>query len=116
MIAGSRKLEERFSQRFKDRRVPKRRAISAPLNPTRKKQVGITRRASCAKRKNYAPIADKEIDRTLREQNQSLEKRLRHIVRSRSANSSVTWPNRLTQEAQSLARRNQAQRTRISSR
>src|SRR4029077_12341023 len=69
------KLEERFLQRFKDVESETARNLSS-FESNAKKQVESLAN-QLREEKDLRADADKEIDRTLREHNQSLEKRLR---------------------------------------
>jgi DNA repair exonuclease SbcCD ATPase subunit len=93
------KLEERFLQRFKDIESETARNLSAfEVNAT--KQVESVA-SQLREEKDLRADADKEIERTLREQNQTLEKRIRSVS-DQLSQFERDMANRLTQEVQSL--------------
>ncbi len=93
------KLEERFMQRFKDIESETARNLSAyELNA--KKQVELLA-AQLRDEKDLRADADKEIERTLREQTQTLEKRLR-TMSDQLSQLERDFADRLGHETQSL--------------
>src|SRR5262245_62700258 len=93
------KLEERFLQRFKDIESETARNLSAnDLNA--KKQVDSLA-SQLREEKDLRADADKEIERSLREQNQSLEKRLRTLS-DQVSQMERDFADRVAREVQSL--------------
>lgn len=93
------KLEERFLQRFKDIESETARNLNV-FEANGKKQVESLV-GQLREEKDLRADADKEIERTLREQNQALEKRLR-ATSDQLSQLERDIADRLTQEAQSL--------------
>jgi DNA repair exonuclease SbcCD ATPase subunit len=93
------KLEERFLQRFKDIESETARGLSA-FEVNAKKQVESVA-SQLREEKDTRADADKEIDRTFREQNQALEKRMR-AMSDQLSQLERDMANRLTEEMQSL--------------
>jgi len=93
------KLEERFLQRFKEIESETARNLSAhDLNA--KKQVDSLA-SQLREEKDLRSDADKEIERTLREQNQSLEKRQR-TMSDQISQLERDFADRLSHEVQAL--------------
>jgi DNA repair exonuclease SbcCD ATPase subunit len=93
------KIEERFLQRFKDMESETARNLSAhDLNA--KKQVDSLA-SQLREEKDLRADADKEIERSLREQTQSLEKRLR-TMSDQVSQLERDFADRLGHEVQSL--------------
>ena len=93
------KLEERFLQRFKEIESETARTLSAhDLNS--KKQVDSLA-GQLREEKDLRADADKEIERSLREQNQLLEKRLR-TMSDQVGQLERDFADRLSREVQSL--------------
>lgn len=93
------KQEEKFLQRFKDVESETTRALSA-AEVNAKKQIDSLAN-QFRDEKELRVEADKEIERTLREQNQALEKRLRALT-DQLSQLERDMADRLTSEAQSL--------------
>ena len=93
------KLEERFLQRFKEIETETARTLSAH-DSNAKKQVDSLA-AQLREEKDLRGDADKEIERSLREQNQLLEKRLRTLS-DQVSQLERDFGDRLSREVQSL--------------
>jgi ATP-dependent exoDNAse (exonuclease V) beta subunit len=93
------KLEERFLQRFKEIETETARTLSAH-DSNAKKQVDSLA-SQLREEKDLRGDADKEIERSLREQNQLLEKRLRTLS-DQVSQLERDFGDRLSREVQSL--------------
>ena len=93
------KLEERFLQRFKEIEAETARTLSAH-DSNAKKQVDSLA-GQLREEKDLRGDADKEIERSLREQNQLLEKRLRTLS-DQVSQLERDFGDRMSREVQSL--------------
>ena len=93
------KLEERFLQRFKDVEAETARNLSAYESNAKKQVESLA--AQLRDEKDLRADADKEIERTLREQTQTLEKRLR-TMSDQLSQLERDFADRLGHETQSL--------------
>ena len=93
------KLEERFLQRFKDMEAETTRSFGAHETNSKKQFDSLT--AQLREEKDVRGDADKDIDRNLREHNQTLEKRLRALS-DQVAQLERDLSDRLSREAQAL--------------
>jgi hypothetical protein len=93
------KLEERFLQRFKDIESDTARNLSAFESNAKKQVESLV--GQLGEEKDLRADADKELERTLREQNQALEKRLR-AMSDQLSQLERDMADRLTQEAQAV--------------
>src|SRR5215475_4054630 len=92
-------LEERFLQRFREIESESARNLSSSESSAKKQMESLS--AQLREEKDLRTDADKEIDRTHREHNDALEKRLRAISEQLSK-LERDQADRLTQEVQSL--------------
>lgn len=93
------KLEERFLQRFKEIESETARSLSAHDSNSKKQVESLA--GQLREEKDLRADADKEIERSLREQNQLLEKRLR-TMSDQLSQLERDFTDRLVREVQSL--------------